>query len=87
MNTFYSEDDYLVLAKSLKSTKKDEKGISRQYGSISLYSPKNDNFLRVSIFDNYQEILSKYEVNKIQKIRLQITTDVQNGKCYIKIAT
>ena len=87
MNNFIIDDDFLVLNKCIKTTKKDANGNCREYGSIDLYSNKNAEFERVLIFENYKEILDRYSVGKVHRIRLQISIITKNDKSttYLKI--
>ena len=87
MNKFIIEDNLLVLKKSINTTKKDASENCREYGSISLYCPDTDEFQRILIYENYKEILSRYETNKISKMKLQVNIVTKDGKSatYIKI--
>lgn len=87
MNKFIIEDNFLVLKKSINMSKKDQNGNCREYGSISLYCPSTDEFQRILIYENYKEILSKYETNRVFKMKLQVNIVTKDGKSatYIKI--
>lgn len=87
MNNFIIEHDFLVLNKSIKeTTKEDEKGNKRKYGTISLYRKETDEYQKIMIFDKYDEILNKYEPMRTYKIKLQVTIVTKDGKSntYIK---
>lgn len=87
MNNFIIENNFLVLCKALRNTRPDNEGKSKQYGSISLYCPDTDEFQKITIFDNYNEILTRYDVNKTYKMKLKVSIVTKDGlsKTYIEI--
>lgn len=86
MNNFIIENDFLVLNKIVKQSKSDENGNKKNYGLISLYCKETDEFQKITIFENYNEILNKYDVMKYYKIKLQVSIITKDGKTntYIK---
>lgn len=87
MNNFIIENNFLVLNKSIKQTRKAADGTQKEYGSISLYCQDTDEFQKVIVFDKYREILARYDTMKSYKIKLQISyyTDKNgNSKTSIK---
>lgn len=87
MNNFIIENNFLVLCKAIKSTKADKDGKSRQYGSISLYCPDTDEFQKIMIFENYNNILARYDVNKTYKMKIRVAIVTKDGqsKTYMEI--
>jgi hypothetical protein len=84
MNNFIVDNNFLVLSKSIKETKPNkETGEIKEYGSISLYCSDTDEFQKVVIFENYQEILDRYVVMDTCRIKIQV--QVSNNRTYLKI--
>lgn len=84
MNKFIIKDKFLVLSKSIKATRPNqETGLSRNYGSISLYCPNTDEFEKVVVFDEFEKILARYESMKIYD--MQIEANFYNGKKSLRI--
>ena len=79
MNNFIIENNFLVLCKAIKNTKPDKEGKSRQYGSISLYCPDTDEFQKIMVFENYNNILSRYDVNKTYKMKIKVAIVIKDG--------
>jgi hypothetical protein len=72
MNDFLIKDNYLVLGKSVKTSKKvNEKGEYTQYYTISLYSKKEDAFEKLLIFD--KSIFDKYDIMKNYDIEIRVS--------------
>lgn len=80
MNNFIIENNFLVLSKSIKQTKAGSDGTRKEYGSISLYCTDTDEFQKIFIFENYKDILAKYDTNKSYKIKLQVSNYEKDGK-------
>lgn len=87
MNNFIIESQFLVLSKSIKTSKKDNEGKSKEYGSISLYCPDTDEFQKIMIFDNYSSILQRYDTMKKYTIKIRVSIVTKDGlsKTYMEI--
>ena len=87
MNNFIVENNFLVLCKSIKNTRPDKEGKSRQYATISLYCPDTDEFQKIMVFDNYNSILNRYEINKTYKMKIHVSISTKDGvsKTYMEI--
>ena len=87
MNNFIIENHFLVLAKSIKNSKPDKDGKVKQYGVISLYCPDTDEFQKITIFDNYSNILQRYDSMKSYKMKIKVSIVTKDGlsKTYMEI--
>lgn len=87
MNNFIIENQFLVLAKGIKTSKPDKEGKSKQYGSISLYCPDTDEFQKIMVFDNYNNILQRYDSMKTYKMKIRVSIVTKDGlsKTYMEI--
>lgn len=71
MNKFIIKNNYLVLNKSIKETKANDKGEKKRYYTISLYDKTNDGFEIIPIFE--KDTYDKYEINKTYEISIEVT--------------
>lgn len=83
MSNFLVSDTFLILNKSVRQTKKDETGNSKKYGSMSVYCANTDEFTKIMIFDDYENVLARYETGKAYQLKLRIS--IRDGKTYINI--
>ncbi len=86
MSNFIIENNFLVLNKAIKQTRKGADGTQREYGSVSLYCPDTDEFQKIYVFENYKEILNRYDTMKQYKIKLQVSNYIdKDGKARTNI--
>lgn len=85
MTKFVAKKNLLVLSKSVKQTKKGVDGSYKEYGSISLYDKDADEFFKITIFDNFNNVLSRYDVLKSYNMEIQVSIFEKDGKSLVRM--